>query len=114
MDNSQFDSKAPSGRRLFLKKGLAAGAAGPGIAVLAGTSTVFAQTKGLEEGGGRLSKGDAALLRFPDGLTFPNLNAHPFGGQTLQTTLIMPEPCQFLIASFPFARPRREELLCEL
>jgi hypothetical protein len=64
MDNSQFDSKAPSGRRSFLKKGLAAGAAGGGIAVLAGTSTVFAQSKGLEEGGGRLSKGDAALLRF--------------------------------------------------
>ena len=55
MDNSQFDSKAPSGRRLFLKKGLAAGAAGAGIAVLAGTSTVFAQSKGLKEGGGRLS-----------------------------------------------------------
>jgi hypothetical protein len=98
MDNLQFDPKAPSGRRSFLKKGLAAGAAGPRIAVLAGTSTVFAQSKGLD---GRLSKGDAALLRFPDGLTFPNLNAHPFGGQTLQTTLIMPEPCQFLTASFP-------------
>jgi hypothetical protein len=64
MDNSQFDSKAPSERRSFLKKGLAAGAAGAGIAFLADTSTVFAQSKGLEEGGGSLSKGDAALLRF--------------------------------------------------
>jgi len=114
MDNSQFDPKAPSGRRSFLKKGLAAGAAGPRIAVLAGTSTVFAQSKGLAEGGGRLSKGDAALLRFPNRLTFPNLNAHPFGGQMLQTTLIMPEPCQFLTASFPIRPPRREELLGEL
>jgi hypothetical protein len=64
MDNSQFDSKAPSGRRSFLKKGLAVGAAGAGIAVLAGTSSVFAQNKGREEGSGSLSKGDAALLRF--------------------------------------------------
>ena len=59
MDNSQFDSKTPSGRPSLLKNGLAAGAAGAGIAVLAGTSTVFAQSNGLEEGGGRLSKGDA-------------------------------------------------------
>src|SRR5882762_7559709 len=64
MDNSQCDSKAPSGRRSFLKKGLAAGAAGAGIALLAETSSVFAQDKRLEEGGGSLSKGDAALLRF--------------------------------------------------
>ena len=54
------------------------------------------------------------MLRFPNRLTFPNLNAHPFGGQMLQTTLIMPEPCQFLTASFPIRPPRREELLGEL
>ena len=64
MDNSQCDSKAPSGRRSFLKKGLAAGAAGAGIALLTETSSVFAQSKGREEGSGSLSKGDAALLRF--------------------------------------------------
>jgi hypothetical protein len=64
MENSQCDSKAPSGRRSFLKKGLAAGAAGAGIALLAETSSVFAQSRGREEGGGSLSKGDAALLRF--------------------------------------------------
>ena len=64
MDNSQFDSKAPSGRRSFLKKGLAVGAAGAGIAFLTDTSAVLAQSKGLEEGSGSLSKGDAALLRF--------------------------------------------------
>jgi len=78
MDNSQFDSKAPSGRRTLLKNELAAGAAGAGIAVLAGTSTVFAQSEGLEQDGGGRSKGDAALLRFPDGLTFSSLNAPPY------------------------------------
>ena len=64
MDNSQYDSKVPSGRRSFLKKGLAAGAAGAGIALLAETSSVFAQSKGRGQGSGSLSKGDAALLRF--------------------------------------------------
>jgi hypothetical protein len=64
MDNSQCDSQVPSGRRSFLKKGLAAGAAGAGIALLTETSSVFAQSKGREEGSGSLSKGDAALLRF--------------------------------------------------
>jgi hypothetical protein len=34
MDNSQSDSNAPSGRRSFLKKGLAVGATGAGIALL--------------------------------------------------------------------------------
>ncbi len=46
MENSRCDSKAPSGRRSFLKKGLAAGAAGAGIALLAETSSVFAQKQG--------------------------------------------------------------------
>src|SRR3977135_867401 len=64
MDNSLCDSQVPSGRRSFLKKGLAAGAAGAGIALLTETSSVFAQSKGREEGSGSLSKGDAALLRF--------------------------------------------------
>jgi hypothetical protein len=64
MDNSKCDSKAPSGRRSFLKKGLAASAAGAGIALLAETSSVFAQSKGAGAGSGSLSKGDAALLRF--------------------------------------------------
>jgi hypothetical protein len=34
-------------------------------------------------------------------LVFPNLNAPPFGGETFQTNLIMPEPCQFLSRKFP-------------
>jgi hypothetical protein len=34
-------------------------------------------------------------------LTFPNLNAAPFGGETFQTNLIMPEPCPFLSRKLP-------------
>jgi len=30
------------------------------------------------------------------GLVFPDLNSPPFGGETYQTNLIMPEPCPFL------------------
>jgi hypothetical protein len=34
-------------------------------------------------------------------VTFPNLNAPPFGGEDFQTNLIMPEPCPFLSQSLP-------------
>ncbi len=34
-------------------------------------------------------------------LVFPNLNAPPFGGETFQTNLIMPEPTHFLDARLP-------------
>ncbi|HEX5234740.1 MAG TPA: ferritin-like domain-containing protein [Silvibacterium sp.] len=34
-------------------------------------------------------------------VTFPNLNAHPFGGERFQTNLIMPEPCPFLSRKLP-------------
>jgi hypothetical protein len=46
--------------------------------------------------------GNAPPLTDPtNGLTFPNLNAPPFGGQTFQTNLIMPEPCPFLSRKLP-------------
>jgi hypothetical protein len=32
---------------------------------------------------------------------FPDLNSTPFGGETFQTNLIMPEPCPFLSRSLP-------------
>ena len=35
------------------------------------------------------------------GLTFPDFNAPPFGGENFQTNLIMPEPCDFISKSFP-------------
>jgi hypothetical protein len=34
-------------------------------------------------------------------LVFPDLNSPPFGGETFQTNLIMPEPCPFLSRKFP-------------
>jgi hypothetical protein len=64
MHSSVTDSDTPAGRRSFLKKGLAAGAAGAGIALFANTSSVFAHGDEKEERSGSLTKGDAALLRF--------------------------------------------------
>src|SRR6266705_698408 len=46
--------------------------------------------------------GNAPPLTDPtNGLVFPDLNAAPFGGQTFQTNLIMPEPTIFLSRKFP-------------
>jgi hypothetical protein len=35
------------------------------------------------------------------GLTFPDFNSPPFGGERFQTNLIMPEPCDFISRSLP-------------
>jgi Ferritin-like domain len=46
--------------------------------------------------------GNAPPLTDPtNGLTFPDLNAPPLGGQLFQTNLIMPEPTAFLRRKFP-------------
>jgi hypothetical protein len=46
--------------------------------------------------------GNAPPLTDPtNGLTFPDLNAAPFGGEDFQTNLIMPEPTVFLDRKFP-------------
>ena len=46
--------------------------------------------------------GNAPPLTDPtNGLTFPDLNKPPFGGELFQTNLIMPEPCPFLDRSLP-------------
>jgi hypothetical protein len=46
--------------------------------------------------------GNALPLTDPiTGLTFPDLNSPPFGGENFQTNLIMPEPTFFLSRSFP-------------
>ena len=45
-------------------------------------------------------------------VTFPDLNSPPFGGETFQTNLIMPEPTVFLSKSFPacsIIRPTKTE-----
>jgi Ferritin-like domain len=35
------------------------------------------------------------------GVTFPDLNSPPFGGEQFTTNLIMPEPCEFISPSLP-------------
>jgi Ferritin-like domain len=46
--------------------------------------------------------GDAVPLTDPtNGLTFPDLNSPPFGGENFTTSLIMPEPCPFLSRKLP-------------
>ena len=46
--------------------------------------------------------GNAPPLTDPtNGLMFPNLNSPPFGGETFQTNLIMPEPCPFISRKLP-------------
>jgi hypothetical protein len=45
-------------------------------------------------------------------VTFPDLNSPPFGGESYQTNLIMPEPCPFLSISLPIVsiiRPTQTE-----
>src|SRR5438477_495778 len=58
------DVRRPVDRRSFMKKGLVtAGTASVGAALLTNSSELFA-AGGPEEHSGRLTKGDAALLRF--------------------------------------------------
>jgi hypothetical protein len=46
--------------------------------------------------------GDAPPITDPtNGLTFPDLNSPPFGGETFETSLIMPEPCPFISRKLP-------------
>jgi len=44
------------------------------------------------------------------GVTFPDLNSAPFGGERFQTNLIMPEPCQFIDPRFPACSVIRPDL----
>jgi hypothetical protein len=60
MQVKDHPGKAGANRRSFLKAGVAAGAATVGAGLLSGSSPVFAD----EEKSGRLTRGDAALLRF--------------------------------------------------
>jgi len=43
----------------------------------------------------------APLTDPTNGLTFPDLNSPPFGGDLFETELIMPEPCPFLSRDLP-------------
>ena len=64
------------------------------------TETMHFQTWS-DKAGNAVSTPLAPLTDPTNGLTFPDLNSAPFGGQTFQTNLIMPEPCPFLSRSLP-------------
>jgi hypothetical protein len=65
MKNSLEKAKRGADRRRFLKNGLAAaGTAGLSSRLLASRLPLFAQDEGQDDGGGPITKGDAAMLRF--------------------------------------------------
>jgi hypothetical protein len=64
------------------------------------TETMHFQTWS-DKAGAAVSTPLAPLTDPTDGLTFPNLDSTPFGGEDFTTNLIMPEPCPFLSANFP-------------
>jgi hypothetical protein len=64
------------------------------------TETMHFQTWS-DKAGNACSRPLAPLTDPKNGLTFPDLNSSPFGGETFQTNLIMPEPCPFLDRSLP-------------
>jgi hypothetical protein len=64
------------------------------------TETMHFQTWS-DKAGNAVSTALAPLTDPTNGLTFPDLNSAPFGGETFQTNLIMPEPCPFLSKDLP-------------
>jgi hypothetical protein len=64
------------------------------------TETMHFQTWS-DKAGNAVSTPLAPLTDPTNNLTFPDLNSAPFGGETFQTNLIMPEPCPFLSRSLP-------------
>ena len=64
------------------------------------TETMHFQTWS-DKAGAAVSTPLAPLTDPANGLTFPDLNSSPFGGETFTTNLIMPEPCPFLSRSLP-------------
>lgn len=64
------------------------------------TETMHFQTWS-DKAGNAVSDPLAPLTDPTNGLTFPNLNVSPFGGEEFQTNLIMPEPCPFISRKLP-------------
>jgi hypothetical protein len=64
------------------------------------TETMHFQTWS-DKAGNAVSTPLAPLTDPTNGLKFPDLNSSPFGGETFQTNLIMPEPCPFLSRNLP-------------
>jgi Ferritin-like domain len=64
------------------------------------TETIHFQTWS-DKAGAAVSSPLAPLTDPTNGLTFPDLNLPPFGGENFTTNLIMPEPCPFLSRKLP-------------
>jgi len=64
------------------------------------TETMHFQTWS-DKAGAAVSSPMAPLKDPTNGLTFPDLNSPPFGGETFTNNLIMPEPCPFLSRKLP-------------
>jgi hypothetical protein len=64
------------------------------------TETMHFQTWS-DKAGIAVSDPHAPLTDPTNGLTFPDLNSPPFGGDKFSTSLIMPEPCPFLNRKLP-------------
>jgi hypothetical protein len=54
-----------------------------------------------DKAGNAVSGSLAGLVDPETGVTFPDLNSAPFGGEQFQTNLILPEPCDFIRKSLP-------------
>jgi len=64
------------------------------------TETMHFQTWS-DKAGAAVSTPLAPLTDPTNGLVFSDLNSPPFGGETFQTNLIMPQPCPFLSRKLP-------------
>ena len=54
-----------------------------------------------DKAGNAVSQPLAGVKDPKTGVTFPDLNSPPFGGEAFQTNLIFPEPCAFINPGFP-------------
>ena len=54
-----------------------------------------------DKAGNAVSQPLAGVKDPETGVTFPDLNSPPFGGEAFQTNLIFPEPCAFIAAGLP-------------
>ncbi|HYL74454.1 MAG TPA: ferritin-like domain-containing protein [Bryobacteraceae bacterium] len=54
-----------------------------------------------DKAGNAVSQPLAGVKDPETGVTFPDLNSPPFGGEAFQTNLIFPEPCAFINPGFP-------------
>ena len=54
-----------------------------------------------DKAGNAVSQPLAGVKDPETGVTFPDLNSSPFGGEAFQTNLIFPEPCEFIAKGLP-------------